>query len=101
MQLRNGPHGYGVVTKLLHWATVALVVAQFTVGYLMDDDGGGHGRGRGRGRGGSGHGRGGDDGFSDLDLLPVHAALGVTIIAVVLVRVGWRRRGLPPWDTRG
>jgi cytochrome b561 len=28
MRLRNGSHGYGVVTKLLHWATVAALVAQ-------------------------------------------------------------------------
>ena len=45
---RNGEHGYGWVTKVLHWLTFGLVVAQFVVGYLMDDDGGGHGRGRGR-----------------------------------------------------
>ncbi|WP_036969953.1 cytochrome b [Promicromonospora kroppenstedtii] len=41
MRWRNGEHGYGIVTKVLHWATVALLAAQFAVGYLMDDDGGG------------------------------------------------------------
>jgi cytochrome b561 len=41
MRWRNGEHGYGIVTKVLHWATVTLLVTQFTVGYLMDDDGGG------------------------------------------------------------
>ena len=40
MRWRNGEHGYGVVTKVLHWATVALLVTQFAVGYAMDDDGG-------------------------------------------------------------
>ena len=35
MRLRNGPHGYGVVTKLLHWATVAALLTQFVVGYVM------------------------------------------------------------------
>ena len=35
---RNGEHGYGWVTKVLHWLTLGLVVAQFVVGYLMDDD---------------------------------------------------------------
>jgi cytochrome b561 len=39
MRWRNGEHGYGVVTKVLHWATVALLVTQFAVGYAMDDDG--------------------------------------------------------------
>jgi cytochrome b561 len=42
MRLRNGPRGYGLVTKVLHWLTVALIAAQFTVGYrISDDDGGG------------------------------------------------------------
>src|SRR5689334_18536266 len=56
--LRNGAHGYGAVTKTLHWLTVWLVSAQFVIGYLMREDD----RGRGRGRGhGSGRGRGGED----------------------------------------
>ncbi|WP_125773800.1 cytochrome b [Antribacter gilvus] len=38
MRLRNGEHGYGAVTKLLHWLTVALLAAQFTVGYTMETD---------------------------------------------------------------
>ena len=32
VHLRNGEHGYGAVTKLLHWLTVVAVVAQFVVG---------------------------------------------------------------------
>jgi cytochrome b561 len=39
MRLRNGDHGYGVVTKLLHWLTVAAIAGQFLVGYAMDVDG--------------------------------------------------------------
>lgn len=38
MRLRNGEHGYGVVTKLLHWLTVAAVAGQFAVGWTMDAD---------------------------------------------------------------
>lgn len=38
MRLRNGPHGYGVVTKVLHWATVLAVAAQFGVGLTMEAD---------------------------------------------------------------
>ena len=102
--LENGPHGYGLVTKSLHWLTGLLVAAQFVVGYLLDDDGGG-GRGRGRGRGhGSGHGRGrgGEDSdFAGIDLLPLHVGLGIAILAVAILRVGWRRTtDLPPWDER-
>ena len=36
MHVRNGGHGYGVVTKLLHWLTVAAILGQFLVGYSMD-----------------------------------------------------------------
>jgi cytochrome b561 len=38
MRLRNGEHGYGVVTKALHWLTVAAVVTQFTVGWTIAID---------------------------------------------------------------
>jgi cytochrome b561 len=38
VHLRNGEHGYGVVTKSLHWLTVAALAGQFLVGYLMDFD---------------------------------------------------------------
>jgi cytochrome b561 len=37
MRWRNGEHGYGIVTKVLHWSTVALLLAQLAVGYVMDD----------------------------------------------------------------
>lgn len=109
MRLRNGPHGYGSVTKTLHWATVLAVAAQFVVGYTMEADDSGHGRGRGRGRGGdSGHGRGrgGDEDDRELfdgsfDLLDLHVVLGLAILALVLVRVVWRTTTpLPPWDER-
>jgi cytochrome b561 len=36
---RNGEHGYGLVTKALHWLTVALLVAQVVVGLTMDAHG--------------------------------------------------------------
>ena len=38
MQLRNGDHGYGVVTKSLHWLTVLVIAAQFVVGLTMSGD---------------------------------------------------------------
>jgi cytochrome b561 len=38
MPLRSGEHGYGVVTKFLHWLTVAAIVGQFAVGWTMEAD---------------------------------------------------------------
>ncbi|MFD3696829.1 cytochrome b [Streptomyces sp. NPDC058646] len=98
---RNGEHGYGLVTKALHWTVAALLVAQFAVGYRLGSDGG-HGRGRGRGGdSGRGRGRGGEDRFElfgDDRLLTAHAVLGLTVLLLTVVRLVWRRATpLPPW----
>lgn len=107
MPLRNGPHGYGAVTKTLHWLTVLALVGQVVVGYTMDADDSGRGRGRGRsGESGRGRGRGGDDdglGVLDggFDLVDLHVLLGIAVIALALTRIVWRRSTpLPPWDER-
>ncbi|MDX2563211.1 cytochrome b/b6 domain-containing protein [Streptomyces sp. TX20-6-3] len=104
-ELRNGPHGYGIVTKTLHWTLFAAIAAQFAVGYLLDADDGGRGRGRGRGRGedsGRGRGRGGDHDaytpFGDDTLLTVHVVLGGTVLLLGITRLVWRlATPLPPW----
>ncbi|MER7176054.1 cytochrome b [Streptomyces mesophilus] len=107
--LRNGPQGYGTVTKLLHWLVFTALAVQFAIGYVMDPDDSGRGRGRGRGRGeGSGHGRGrgrgGEDGyevFGDEGLLTLHVVLGVTILVLAALRLLWRvTTPLPPWAPR-
>ena len=36
MRYRNGAHGYGLVTKALHWLTVAAILGQFLVGHAID-----------------------------------------------------------------
>lgn len=101
MPLRNGEHGYGTVTKVLHWATVALLAVQLTVGYAMDVDGSGRGRGQGRGgASGQGRGRGGDASLLEDPelLLVVHLALGLTLVLLAVLRIVWRRSTpLPPW----
>ncbi|MDX3665764.1 hypothetical protein [Streptomyces europaeiscabiei] len=57
--LLNGPHGYGLVAKTLHWVVFVAIAVQFAMGYLLDVDDSGQGRGRGRGAGsGSGSGSG-------------------------------------------
>ena len=40
VHLRNGRHGYGVVTKALHWLTVLGILGQFVIGHAMDFDAG-------------------------------------------------------------
>src|SRR4051812_42243854 len=96
MSLRNDDRGYGLAAKSLHWLTVLALAAQFTVGYTMEVDDGGHGRGRGRGEGnGYGRGHGGDDDLAPFDgrfdLLDLHVVLGLSILALAVLRVVWRR----------
>lgn len=113
--LRNGPHGYGVLTKALHWATVVVVAAQFVVGYLLDLDDACDPPGEDL--------SGGDtsDAFEDrldrleeqcearaegydvlgggFDLAEVHVLLGGTVLVLAVLRLVWRRiSGLPPWS---
>jgi cytochrome b561 len=94
---------YGAVARTLHWGTLAALVAQFTIGYVMHgDDDSGHGRGRGQGEGsGHGRGRGGDDDTAlggGWSLLHTHVTLGLFILLLAVVRVAWRRAsGLPQW----
>jgi cytochrome b561 len=87
MAIEPDDQGYGLVTKVLHWATFLALVAQFIVGYAMD--------------------RADDllEGIVDRwfrgeeeGLLVVHAAIGIGILLLAVVRVVWRRvAGLPPW----
>ncbi|HSX66900.1 cytochrome b/b6 domain-containing protein [Nocardioides sp.] len=124
MHLRNGTHGYGVVTKLLHWLTVALFALQFWVGYTMETD-------RDLARvdcDPAGERRSGGDTTdaeeerldrieeaceareeareqaakaADDEPSRLHVGLGVALLLLGTARVGWRRLGsLPPWSER-
>jgi cytochrome b561 len=70
--------GYSPVTKWLHWVVFFLMVAQFLVGYAIEE-------------------------FDDSDrvedrLFVLHFTFGLTILVLATVRVWWRRaRPLPPW----
>ena len=75
MQLYNSERGYGAVALSLHWLTVLLVTTAWLLGTFGDD------LPRGAVR---------DSG------LRVHIAAGLAVIAVVLMRVGWRLVDPPP-----
>lgn len=84
MPIRNGAAGYGVVTKTLHWLTVLLIVVQFAVGYGIDTV--------------SEWVSGTDDSDADESAVFVHAWLGIAILLLATVRLGWRwATPLPPW----
>jgi cytochrome b561 len=140
MQLRNDSRGYGAVTKLLHWLTVAALAAQFLVGYRMateadvadvDCDPPGEDISGGdlsdeeddrldrleeeceaaqellEDRADDLVGSAWDDliagnlSEAGLSLPEAHVLLGVAIIVLGVLRLGWRRAApLPPWAPR-
>ena len=107
--------GYRTSQKVLHWLTVATVAAQFAVGYNLDLDEECDPPGEDR--------SGGDtsDAFEErldrleercearaddydllgggFDLPEIHLLLGLTVLALGVVRPLWRKvAGLPPWS---
>jgi cytochrome b561 len=92
MRLRNGDHGYGAVTRTLHWLTVLAIGGQFTIGYTMNVDAVGT----------AWADLGSGDLFGDgLSLAEGHVLLGLVIVALAVARLVWRSStSLPPWDAR-
>lgn len=131
MRWRNGPHGYGVVSKALHWVTVLALAAQFLVGWSMEADDGAFAAEEARleqleERADALDGDARDAARDEVDRLEdeldarsdsaedefvreslsrpgepslplAHVVLGLTILALGIARVLWRRHGLPPW----
>lgn len=60
--------GYGTLSKALHWLAVLCVVAAWLIGTFIDDL----------------------PKSAETRLMFVHMSLGLAILAVLLVRVGWR-----------
>jgi cytochrome b561 len=70
--------GYHPVTKIFHWGIFFLMAGQFFVGYTLESLE--------------------DDDLSEDRLFTLHASLGMTILALSVFRLVWRRRqALPPW----
>ena len=66
--------GYKPASKLLHWGTAALLMAQYLVGWVMPD----LKRGTSPGR-----------------MMSIHLSIGISILAIALVRFmsgAWRTR---------
>lgn len=70
-----GSERYDGVARLLHWLTVALIVTQFAIAWTMPDI---------------------HRGTVPTGLIAWHLSVGVTILAVVLVRVVWRATHYEP-----
>jgi cytochrome b561 len=76
MQWRNTADTYGAVAKFLHWTIVVLIIAQFIIAESADDL---------------------PNGIEKLQRLSLHKSVGMTVLALALVRIGWKlvNRGAP------
>lgn len=85
MQLRNDPTGWGVIAQLLHWSIALLVIGLALVGLLMQEL---------------------PNSPTKLQVYALHKSFGLTVLALVIIRLVWRlvdRRpphppGLPRWQ---
>lgn len=84
----EGRDGYGLVTKVLHWAMVVALAGQFALGWAMTRQ---------------------DDlvrpladrwfGGEEDAVVVAHAAIGVVLLVLAVVRLAWRMAtDLPPWS---
>jgi cytochrome b561 len=74
MQVRNSSARYGAVSKAFHWATVILVVAGWSLGYFHDDL---------------------PHALHPVSLV-IHIAIGLVVLALVVLRLAWRCIDPPP-----
>lgn len=83
MRWRNTATQYGAITVLFHWSIVALVITQFVLGERAHDL---------------------PVSMERLQTLALHKSIGLTIFALMLLRLGWRlvnpTPALPPGRTR-
>ena len=78
--------GYTTTAKSLHWLILALLIVQFAAAWTMPHIG---------------------RDTSVSTLISVHFTMGIVILAVAVVRLGWRatysepeqETGMPPWQT--
>jgi len=75
MQLWNSPQNYGVIPRLLHWFTVALVILAWVLGTFGDELSRGSARSAG---------------------LFLHISAGLAVLALLVFRLVWRGIDRPP-----
>ena len=87
MTLKNTDDRWGAVSQLFHWVIVALILVMAYIGLTMGDL---------------------PNGPRKINIYALHKSIGLTILALVLLRLGWRLYagapetvpGTPPWQER-
>lgn len=75
MALRNTPESFGLVTRMLHWGMALLVIGMLALGMRIANM---------------------EPGLSNLWLYGLHKTLGITLLALVLLRILWHLASPPP-----
>lgn len=75
MALKNDAQRYGAVAQTLHWTIVALIVIQVSLAIMADDL---------------------PAGLEKLVIVTRHKSFGITILALVILRIVWRLLNRPP-----
>ena len=75
MQLRNTPSGWGTVSMLLHWLIVLLVVVAIVLALVMEEM---------------------PRSVARLEMYALHKSVGITVLALMLLRLAWRFVGPRP-----
>ncbi|MCU0903187.1 MAG: cytochrome b [Tabrizicola sp.] len=82
MTLRNGPDSFGIVSRMIHWLMALLILIMIALGLRISAM---------------------EPGLSNLWLYGLHKTLGLTALALVLLRILWHAISPPPGpiDTTG
>jgi len=88
MQRGHSAERYGPLPMLLHWVVVVLIIAQVALANVAEDL---------------------PDGIEKLAAISRHKSIGVLVLLLALVRIGWKLAnpgprlpaGLPAWQRRG
>jgi len=75
MALTNSDTRYGLVPQFLHWIVVAMIIAQYVLAEAADEL---------------------PTGVEKLATLAQHKSVGLTILLVAVLRIGWRLFDRPP-----
>jgi cytochrome b561 len=75
MGLTNAPDEFGLVTRVIHWATMLIVIGQLALGLRIEDM---------------------EPGLANLWLYSLHKTLGFGVLALILIRIGWHLLSPPP-----
>src|SRR5689334_2393960 len=73
--LKNTEQSYGSVAKFFHWAIFLLIAGLLTVGYIMT---------------------GMENGPDKFQLIGLHKSIGVTVLTLALIRLGWKLANVAP-----